>query len=199
MKSLWDTSNVHGPIRCECRLHDVRQAVEGTHPPSLEKSKTVCETLRAALPGYDKIISAVSECNSAWWTAFNQKFTTRQPGDIESLTEFAMHAYTSNKPQELAMLVLAYARCIEQNYHLFALIERIVISDPAFSTTIDGLECLLLLGKVYTDIGQPRRSWFVYRRGVSIAQLMVSNTSLARIMLTLSSGSLPPKSELANG
>jgi hypothetical protein len=41
-------------------------------------------------------------------------------------------------------------------------------------STVEGLECLILLAVLYADEGQPRRSWMTYRRGVMVAHLTVS-------------------------
>ena len=38
--------------------------------------------------------------------------------------------------------------------------------------TLEGLECAILMGKIYSDIGQARKSWLVFRRGLTFAQLM---------------------------
>ena len=61
----------------------------------------------------------------------------------------------------------------KEQQHLFAAVESLVISDFAHAATLEGMECLILLAKSYTDIGQPRRAWFVWRKGIAIAQLTV--------------------------
>lgn len=38
--------------------------------------------------------------------------------------------------------------------------------------TLEGLECAILMGKIYSDIGQARKSWLVFRKGLTFAQLM---------------------------
>ncbi|KAH8883476.1 hypothetical protein GQ53DRAFT_752956 [Thozetella sp. PMI_491] len=70
------------------------------------------------------------------------------------------------------MLVVAYARSSNQDNHLYDIVERLVICDDVCAATLDGLECLVLLAKSYTDIGQPRRAWATWRRGIMLALLM---------------------------
>jgi hypothetical protein len=140
------------------------------HPK--QKAKYVCETLRSALPGYDTIMSTLS-ANGAWWSSFRHKTHAISQAPAEALAAFAARSYTSNNPAELGILVAAYARSSNQDYHLYAIVDSLIISDSVYSTTIEGMECLILLAKSYIDIGQPRRAWLMYRRGMAIAQLMV--------------------------
>jgi hypothetical protein len=139
---------------------------------SEQKTKYVCETLRSALPSYDTVMSTLSK-NGAWWSSFRHKTHAISQSPVEALAAFATRSYTSNNPAELGMLVAAYARSSNQNYHLYAIVDSLVISDSAYLATIEGMECLILLAKSYTDIGQPRRAWLMFRRGMAIAQLMV--------------------------
>lgn len=46
------------------------------------------------------------------------------------------------------------------------------------------MECIILQGKCCLDIGQPRRGWLTYRRGLALAQLTVSmSESFTELML----------------
>jgi hypothetical protein len=159
-----------------------RPMEETSHPgpsyrlqPPGDSSKFVCETLRAVLPTYDSLVATLTK-NGAWWSSFRQKTNALSTTSFETLAGFAARTYTSDNPAKLGMLVTAYARCVdrpEQSHNLYATVARLVISDFAYSATMDGLECLILLAKTYIDIGQPRRAWFMWRKGMGIAQLMV--------------------------
>ncbi|KAI9854171.1 MAG: hypothetical protein M1813_001341 [Trichoglossum hirsutum] len=139
---------------------------------SERKAKYVCETLRSALPDYDTVMSTLSK-NGAWWSSFRHKTHAISQTPVEALAAFAARSYISGNPAQLGILVAAYARSSIQNYHLYAIVDSLVISDSAYSATMEGMECLILLAKSYIDIGQPRRAWLMYRRGMAIAQLMV--------------------------
>lgn len=48
----------------------------------------------------------------------------------------------------------------------------IALTYDRYMGTLEGLECAILMGKIYSDIGQARKSWLVFRRGLTFAQLM---------------------------
>jgi hypothetical protein len=164
-----------------------------------QKSKEICQKLRASLPPYDQLKSAL-ELNGSWWNHFHRK-THPFAKAKEYLVGYAAHLYTSNDPIDLGILVIAFARSTSQDHQLYSLVEQLVISDQAYNYSIHGLECLLLLAKVYTDIGQPRRSWCLTRSGLNRAQLMV-NTILEdylKLLIDLKQGfisTIPARSEM---
>lgn len=119
------------------------------------------------------MMSVLSQ-NGAWWASFRHKTSAIiYQSPIVELAEFAARTYTSSNPAELGMLVTAYARSAGDADHLYELVDTLVISEFAFLATTEGQECLVLLAKSYIDIGQPRRAWLMWRRGMDIAQLMV--------------------------
>lgn len=138
---------------------------------------SICETLRSALPGYDEIITTLAS-NDAWWESFRQKTRAiSQTEPVEPLLTFATHAYTSSDPADVATLAVAFARASGRSHRLFAIVDSIVIANTSLTASLGGMECLILLAKTYTDIGQPRRAWLTWRRGLAIAQLMVCLTN----------------------
>ncbi|KAH6898037.1 hypothetical protein B0T10DRAFT_543083 [Thelonectria olida] len=166
----------------EGNLQGAADEEPATHPPQgspfrqhrtphAERSSQICTTLRSALPDYGVLMSTLST-NGGWWSSFRHKTHAICQGPLEGLAAFAAHAYTSEAPAELGMLVTAYARSSSENYHLFPLVENLIASDSTLSLTDDGMDCLLLLAKAYSDIGQPRQAWLIYRKGVAIAEMM---------------------------
>lgn len=153
-------------------------AMKSSKPEQLQryeqKSRKICERLRSCIPQYDQMISTLKSRGS-WWCHFHRKI---QPSARfkESLVAYAAQLYTSTSPIDLGILATAYARSTGQDQHLYSLVEQLVLSDTTYSHTLQGLECILLLAKSYTDIGQPRRSWCISRQGVNIAQLIVFDT-----------------------
>ena len=55
---------------------------------------------------------------------------------------------------------------------ILATVNALVTSDDEFVTTMEGLECLVLQGMFYINGGSPRRAWLIFRRALSIGQLM---------------------------
>ncbi|KAH6975669.1 hypothetical protein EDB80DRAFT_740459, partial [Ilyonectria destructans] len=138
---------------------------------SQDKAKRVCATLRSALPSYDSFMSTLSEYGS-WWASFRFKTHLNSKEPAEELAVFAARNYTSSNPALLGILAAAYARSLNRYHQLYVLIESLVVSDFEYASTIEGMHCLILLARSLTEIGQPRRSWLIWRRGMAIAQLM---------------------------
>ena len=137
------------------------------------KSNSVCETLRSALPSYDTIVQTLAK-NGAWWNSFRSKMRAFSESPVtETIEAFAARTYISRNPGELGTLTVAFAYSACNLDRLYALVESLVISNPAYSATAEGMECLILLAKVHTDIGQPRKAWMLWRQALTYAQLMV--------------------------
>jgi len=124
------------------------------------------------MPSYDVVLSVLSE-RGAWWSSFRQKTHAITQTPIEELTSFAARAYTSSDPAVLGTLATAYARSLDKDRDIYAMVDSLIVSDLTYAATQEGLECLILLAKSYTDIGQPQRAWLTWRKGMAIAQLMV--------------------------
>ncbi|KAF5648964.1 hypothetical protein F52700_783 [Fusarium sp. NRRL 52700] len=120
---------------------------------------------------YDLLISTLSK-NGAWWSSFRHKVEVICQGSYEDLAAFAARAYTSSDPAELGMLVVAYARSTGNHHHLYGVVDRLAIPDSAHSYSAEAMELLLLLAKAYSDIGHPRQSWMMYRKGLAISEVM---------------------------
>lgn len=151
-------------------VHEI--ASRKSPPFYTQSSSDACLKLRSVLPEYDLLISTLSQ-NGAWWSSFRQKVQVICQGTYEDLAAFAVRAYTSSDPAKLGMLVVAYARSTGNNHHLYGLVDKLAIPDSAHSYSAEAMELLLLLAKAYSDIGQPRQSWMMYRKGLAISEVMV--------------------------
>lgn len=147
-----------------------------------DSPRSVCETLRRALPGFDALMSTIAT-KGFWWNSFRQKTRAITHSPVEGLIALATSNYTSEKPADVGLLVVAYARCLNDGKDLYALVEKLVISNLTYLASVEGMECLVLLAKSYTDMGQPRRAWLMWRRGLTIAQFLVGWLSLVRGMI----------------
>jgi hypothetical protein len=110
----------------------------------------------------------------SWWTYWREK-TYGEIKPAETVPQYASRVFVSGTPTELGILVSAFGLSAETrgSYYL-ALVEKLIISDDQYAATLPGIECIILQAKCYLDIGQPRKAWHVYRRGLTIAQLTVS-------------------------
>ncbi|EXK87623.1 hypothetical protein FOQG_08962 [Fusarium oxysporum f. sp. raphani 54005] len=150
----------------------VQEITSHKSPPIYTQSSSdACLKLRSVLPEYDLLISTLSK-NGAWWSSFRHKTEVICQGSYEGLAAFAARAYTSSDPAELGMLVVAYARSTGHHHHLYGVVDRLAIPDSDHSYSAEAMELLLLLAKAYSDIGQPRQSWLMYRKGLAISEVM---------------------------
>jgi hypothetical protein len=139
--------------------------------PAKAKNDRVRQALMAVIPPYNKLISALRGNHHAW-AAFQRKCPgTRGNATIE---EFAQRVLHHGTPCEVGLLVILYGSCTEGDLldQCLALVDKWIISDDEYMGTLEGLECVILQGKIYSDIGQARRSWLAFRRGLTFAQLM---------------------------
>ncbi|KAK0761929.1 hypothetical protein N5P37_004729 [Trichoderma harzianum] len=145
------------------------------YPPFLlpfeSKSAYVCSTIRSMLPSYDAIMSVLTK-HGSWWDSFRSKAYAISEAPSQTIEAFAKRTYTSSNPADIGALAIAFARSLNKHRHLYTLVDDLIISDINYTATIEGLECLILLAKSYTDCGQPKRAWLVWRKGASATQLM---------------------------
>jgi hypothetical protein len=55
---------------------------------------------------------------------------------------------------------------------MLLLVDQLILPDDNNMATLEGLECALLQGMLYSEIGLFRRSWLIYRRALHAAQLL---------------------------
>ena len=148
---------------------------------------SICETLRAELPSYDSIIK-VALAHKDWWVRIHRAVRGMYDGTIESFPDFVRRVYTSDQPSEIGKMAIAFAFSSDiDGSHIYALVDRLVVSNMTYMSTVEGLECLILLAVLYADEGQPKRSWMIYRRGVLVSQLtvrqhLISETHARKLM-----------------
>jgi hypothetical protein len=139
--------------------------------PAKAKDDRVRQALMAVLPPYNKLLIALQGNHHAW-AVFQRKCPgTRGNATIE---EFSYRVVHHGSPCEVGLLVNLYGSCTEGDLldQCLALVDKWIISDDEYMGTLEGLECVILQGKIYSDIGQARRSWLAFRRGLTFAQLM---------------------------
>lgn len=142
-------------------------------PLSPGQGEDICEILRAKLPSYDSTMK-VALAHKGWWVRIHRAVRGMYDDTIESFPDFVRRAYTTDRPSELGKMAIAFAYASDiDGSHIYTLVDRLIVSDMAYMSTVEGLECLILLAILYADEGQPRRSWMIYRRGVVVAHLTV--------------------------
>lgn len=113
------------------------------------------------------------------------------PTEKNHFSPFNIAEISKEKPAMIAKTLLYIVVALQQldpdfdqgRLHVFPSIETrierilssvnaLVTSDDELVTTMDGLECLLLQGMYFINAGSPRRAWLIFRRALSIGQLM---------------------------
>lgn len=162
---------------------DDRYTVINKHPEDLPeespaasaKRERVKQALIAMLPSYDQLTKILNS-NSEWWQTWRRKCSGTS-GAEQTLAQFAARALTSGNIGAMGTVVLAVSICssAEDNdvERYIEAVDRWVLSDDEYAGSLEGIECLILKSKWYADVGQPRRAWIGYRKGLMYAQLMV--------------------------
>lgn len=144
------------------------------HSAKREKSK---QALIAMLPPYDQLTKLLNS-NSDWWQTWRRKCSGTS-GPEQTLPQFAAQALTTGNIGAIATVVLSVGICSSENdddvERYIEAVDRWFLSDDEYAASLEGLECLILKSKWYADVGQPRRAWIAYRKGLMYAQLMVSS------------------------
>ncbi|KAL9110989.1 MAG: hypothetical protein Q9227_004604 [Pyrenula ochraceoflavens] len=159
--------------------------------PQHNKARAIIQALKSLLPSasdLEKILDASAE----WWTIWRKMFPYIV-GDprVTSLKESVSHSLRSDKPAEVAKILLCIAISMDQLPHDFeynqlnlkmsarnlmeqyiSTVDRLICQDEEIAATLDGIECMVLQGKYHVNLGRPRRAWLLFRRATGFAQLL---------------------------
>ncbi|KAE8452751.1 hypothetical protein EG329_013023 [Mollisiaceae sp. DMI_Dod_QoI] len=114
-----------------------------------------------------------------------------QKNDSVTSSTFDLARVSKEHPTRIARTVLYIAVCLQQldqgfdtsQLRLYPTVEArmdkcinvvqaLITSDDELTSTVVGLECLILQGVFHINAGNPRRAWLNFRRAISIGQLM---------------------------
>ena len=155
------------------RSHHLRSSSNDSSSMFQQIQHAVCERLRSGLPPHRHMMQILSS-DTAWWDQWRHKVFGSHFLN-ETLPVYASHAYYSEHPAELGLLVSAFGRHIEsETQRYLSLVDNSVIQEDSFVTSVDGLVLLVFQVTCYLDLGDPRKAFLCNRRGQTLAQLMVS-------------------------
>ncbi|USP79894.1 brassinin detoxification factor 1 [Curvularia clavata] len=150
---------------------DIAGGISSANSAKREKAK---QALIAVLPPYEQL-TKILHSNSGWWEMWRRKCSGTS-GPDQTLAQFAAQALTTGNVGAIAMVVLSVGICESENtdqvQRYFETVDRWFLFDDEYAASLEGLECLVLKSKWYADIGQPRRAWIAYRKGLMYAQLI---------------------------
>lgn len=161
---------------------DIMDDGSSIHQAKKERTK---QALLAVLPPFDKL-NKILNSNSEWWQTWRKKCSGTSTSD-ETLSQFASKALAEGNIGALGTVLLSVGICSDDEREVERYVEAIdkyVLSDDEYAATLEGMECLILKAKWYADVGQPRRAWLAYRKGLMYTQLMVRRLSAHASLIT---------------
>lgn len=154
------------------------------------KSKSIIAALLQLLPTPDDL-EIILENSQEWWAIWRTMFPHITDRRCITIKESVSHSLRSEKPAEIAKIMLCIALSINQLPQDFdwgkvsmkesrsdlmeryiSVVDKLIISDDEIAATIDGLECMILEAKYHINLGRPRRSWLLYHRAIAFGQLL---------------------------
>ncbi|KAF1945459.1 hypothetical protein EJ02DRAFT_44676 [Clathrospora elynae] len=162
---------------------DERYTVENKHDDNIVDCNTIAHSVKrekakqaliAMLPPHDQL-SKLLNTNSDWWQTWRRKCSGTS-GPEQTLPQFAAQALTTGNVGAIGTVVLSVGICSSDDSddveRYIETVDKWVLSDDEYAASLEGMECLILKSKWYADVGQPRRAWIAYRKGLMYAQLM---------------------------
>ena len=139
-----------------------------------EKSNSIRQALASAIPSQERLQEAIHK-NKASWAALRAKILGPSSSpEKTSLEAFVSHALRQGAPTQIAHVIQLVAKTVDEATFkkMLLLVDRLILLDDNYVATMEGLECALFQGMLYSEIGLFRRSWLIYRRALHAAQLL---------------------------
>jgi hypothetical protein len=125
------------------------------------KHERDCKILLAVLKCAPNIEEALEQQNHHWARKMNAAEPTSS-STRETLSQYARQALAGDNPVKIARIVQAVASVtLDVGLHekLVLMVDRLIVSDDEYLSTLEGMECTLEQGRLLTEMGQVRRSW----------------------------------------
>ncbi|EXJ92120.1 hypothetical protein A1O3_00670 [Capronia epimyces CBS 606.96] len=154
------------------------------------KTKTLLAALNKLLPP-PQDLETILDSSHEWWAIWRTIFPEMTDSRCETIKESVSHSLRSEKPAELAKIMLCIALSIHQlpadfdwsqlsikeepaalMERYIATVDKLITSDDEIAATIDGIECMMLEAKYHINMGRPRRAWLLFHRAIAFAQLL---------------------------
>lgn len=154
------------------------------------KSKALVAALNQLLP-CPADLDIILEAGKDWWQIWRKMFPEISDHRCQNLKESVSHSLRSEKPAEVAKIMLCIANSVYQmppgfDWSRLQLkespedlmeryintVNRLVVGDDEIAATVDGIECIVLESKYHINMGRPRRAWLLMHRAIAFAQLL---------------------------
>ncbi|KUJ12180.1 uncharacterized protein LY89DRAFT_786309 [Mollisia scopiformis] len=155
------------------------------------KRAKICEALTDRLPSQSSICE-ILEIGGIWWNLLRTLHPYMCCEDEKmSIQNYVFLALDQDNPcilgTALSWLVISM-QCLPTSYdtshlnlpmplkdltqHYVASIDQLIVCDDEISLSLEGIECILLQGQFYGDVGRPRKAWTIIRKALSHGVLL---------------------------
>lgn len=169
---------VPGPVeedRYTVSYKNESDVMAGSSQNQKAKKERARQALLATLPPQPQLNKIING-NSEWWKTWRRKCSGTCTTQEETLAQFASKALSEVNIAAIGTVVLAIGICSDDEREVekyVEVVDRWVLADDEYAATLEGMELLILKAKWYADVGQPRRAWLAFRKGLMYTQLMV--------------------------
>jgi hypothetical protein len=125
------------------------------------KHEEDCKTLLTALRCIPNIQEAL-EKHSHFWPRKIRSIEPDSSSTDGTFIQYARQALAGDDPIKIAKIVQAVASVtldIKIYEKLVLIVDRLIVSDDEYSSTLEGMECTLEQGRLLIEMGKIRRSW----------------------------------------
>jgi hypothetical protein len=157
-----DSLFTNGFDRVSCAFDLPNPAIRTTlFPIGGFKHEKDCKMLLNALKGSPNIREAL-EKQSHFWARKMRSAESDSSSTDETFVQYARRALSGDNPIKIARIVQAVASVtldVRLYEDLLLIVDRLIVSDDEYLSTLEGMECTLEQGRLLIEMGQVRRSW----------------------------------------
>ncbi|KZF23699.1 hypothetical protein L228DRAFT_246538 [Xylona heveae TC161] len=170
---------------------DYSSSGEQKHGARAEKDRGVRAQLLSILPDSSSLQRLI-DLTGVWYNTFFRMFLELDADSSQqNLQQYLAWALGHDDPCIVAKGVLCVAVSVQLSkpgkeeeslnlplpaeklmLHYLNVVERAIVADDDYMTTLAGIQVTALLAKCYVDIAQPRKTWLLAHRGISYAQML---------------------------
>jgi hypothetical protein len=169
------------------------------------KRVRICEALTDILPSQSTMLE-VLEVGGLWWNLLRTLYPYMCCEDDKmTIQSYVLLALNQDNPcilgSALSWLTMSM-QCLPTSYdtghlnlpipindltqHYVSTIDRLIVCDDEIAVSLEGIECILLQGQFYGNVGRPRKAWTVIRKALSHALLLGLHKTTSQASTTVS-------------
>ncbi|KAF2666042.1 hypothetical protein BT63DRAFT_416469 [Microthyrium microscopicum] len=174
--SKYQERNGHAALQSNAKQFGHPYGYLGLGAPTLHsrpKDYKIRSIFKASLPPLEVTEHAL-EANAFWWNSIMATVVDTDKLQLKKMTikEFASWAMNYGSPMSCAhVLHIILTQSPESEMErLLDLVERYILSDEEYMSTLEGCEVALFHVKMLGDMGEPQKAWQITRRAIGFAQ-----------------------------